>query len=133
MVYETACMEPEVRPSVIAIVTGAGFVLCTLGWVFTPHSSQIGLAATWWAELLSTVFWGAAFMAVYGLCMRRRRGLVAALVAACAFLAAPLATAVVDPAIMGRQWAVEVVCAVEFAAVCVHALRVSRLVPIPVR
>jgi hypothetical protein len=118
---------------VVAGVTAAGFVLCTIGWCFTPHSTQVGLAQTWWAELLSTLFWGAAFMAVYGLCMRRRRGLIAAFVAACAFLAAPIATAVVDPGIMGRQWTVEVICALEFVAVCAYALRVNRLVPVPVR
>ena len=106
--------------------TVAGFVLCTLGWMFTPHSSHVGLAATWWAEVLSLCFWAAACIAACGLAMRRRRALVAALVAALSFLAAPIATAVVDPGVLGRQWAVELVCALEFVAVCVGALRLSR-------
>lgn len=126
MRYDTAVVHDEVRPPIIAAVTAAGFVLCTLGWVFTPHSSHVGLAQAWWAELLSLVFWAAACTAVYGMAMRRRRGLVAALVAACAFLAAPVVTALVDPAVVGRQWCVELVCALEFVAVCVAALRLSR-------
>ena len=126
MRYDIGVVESEVRPAIVASVTGAGFVLCTLGWVFTPRSSQVGLATSWWAELLSLAFWAAACTAVYGLAMRRRRGLVAALVAAGAFLAAPVATAFVDPGVVGRQWVVEVVCAVEFVAVCVGALRLSR-------
>ena len=52
--------------------------------------------------------------------------MVGALVAALAFLSAPITAAILDHAVVGRMWFAEVVCALEFLLVCLAALRSTR-------
>lgn len=119
-------LKPEVSDRVALSVVAAGLVLCTIGTVVTPTSRTETVDLTWFAEVVSTIFWGGACMGAIGLFFRVRRGLFAATVAALAFLSAPIVSAVADPEIIGRGWAAELVCAVEFLAVCCCALWISR-------
>ena len=114
-------------PDRIAIgVLVAGVVLCWIGSAVTP-TMGVSESRVWWiTELLSTVFWGAALIAVVGLIGRLRQGLFAALAAAVAFLCAPVVAAFLDPGVVGRMWFGELICAVEFVCVCLGALWSTR-------
>ena len=114
-------------PDRIAIgVLVAGVVLCWIGSAVTPTIAVPASNVLWITQLLSTVFWGAAFMAAVGLFCRVRSGLVAALAAALAFLAAPVVAVLLDPDVVGRMWFGELICAVELVCVCVAALWTTR-------
>ncbi len=110
-------------PDRIAIgVVVAGFVLCGIGTLVTPTVSVGEADLSMFAQLISTIFWGAAFFGSVGLFYRRTRGLYCALIAGVAFLSAPITAVVVDPGVVGRMWAAQLVCAVEFCVVCCGAL-----------
>ena len=114
-------------PDRVAVgVLVAGVVLCWIGSSVTPTIAVPASNVLWITQLLSTVFWGAAFMAVVGLFCRVRRGLFAALGAALAFLSAPVVAALLDPDVVGRMWFGELICAIEFVCVCVAALWSTR-------
>jgi peptidoglycan/LPS O-acetylase OafA/YrhL len=113
-------------PDRIALrVLVAGAVLCWIGSALTPTMAVPASKVLWITQLASTLFWGAAFMAVVGLVCRVRRGLVAALAAALAFLSAPLIAPVLDNGVIGWMWLGELACAVAFVIVCVASLRSS--------
>ena len=116
----------EVDDRIAVSVVAAGLLLCTIGTLVAPVSSRPGIDVSWYGELLSTIFWGGACMGAVGLFYRRRRGLVAAAVAAVAFLCAPFVAFAVDHDVMGRAWGAEVVCALEFCTVCFGALWITR-------
>ena len=116
----------EVEDRVALSVVAAGLILCTVGTIVTPTSAKVGTNIAWYAEIISTVFWGGACMGTIGLFFRVRRGLMAATVASLAFLSAPIVSGIADPHVIGRGWAAELVCAIEFFAVCVAALWISR-------
>ncbi len=119
-------VEGRVPDRIAAGVLGAGVVLCWIGSAVTPPIAVAESNVLWISELISTVFWGAAFMAVVGLLYRVRRGLFAALVASVAFLSAPVVAVFLDPDVVGRMWFGELICAVEFVCVCLAALWSTR-------
>lgn len=119
-------LKPEISDRVALSVVAAGLMLCTIGTLVAPSSTTDTVDLTWFAEVVSTIFWGGACMGAIGLFFRVRRGLIAATVAALAFLSAPIVMAFADPQIVGRAWTAELVCAIEFLAVCCCALWISR-------
>ncbi len=117
--------QAEVPTDVALTVVVGAIVCCTVGWLVAPVGRRPDLDTSWYAQIVGTVFWAAALVAVVGLYLRLRRGLLAALVCSMSFLAAVAIDAVLDPTVLGVRWGVEVACATLFWAGAAAALVVT--------
>jgi peptidoglycan/LPS O-acetylase OafA/YrhL len=119
--------EHEVPTDIAVVVVIIGALSSVVGWTIAPATRRTDAAENWYALITSTLFWSSAFVAAIGLYLRRRRGLLAALVCAMTFLGAVVIGAVLDTTVIGARWGVELACAACFMLASAGALLVTTL------